>query len=294
MVEGRGEGEEKSVLRIASLLCVVVCVAATTPARAADDPALEAAFGIISNPAPGPAQTVGRHTNGCVLGAEALAPVGPGYRVVHPNQSRFWGHPALIATIRGLGESVAEQGLGLMLVADLGQPRGGPISGHGSHEVGLDADIRLNPWTEGEVPAAEIADPTEVYYVDDARSTAVNAKWGVAQTALVGSAAERPEVERIFAHPAIKKALCENATGDWNWLGKVRAWYGHRAHFHIRLGCPIGSPDCVEQSPVPKGDGCGAELDWWFTDEAYAPADPNAPKPVPPPLPAACAALLPQ
>ncbi|MBT5415421.1 MAG: penicillin-insensitive murein endopeptidase [Rhodospirillaceae bacterium] len=277
-----------------AILFAFLIFSATTPAQAVDDPALEAAFGRLSTPAPGPTRTVGRNTNGCILGAEALPLSGPGYRVVHPNQNRYWGHPDLIATIRGLGEAAAAQGLGLMLVADLGQPRGGPITGHGSHEVGLDADIRLNPWTEGELPAVEIADPTEVYYVDGARSTAVNSKWGAAQAALVRSAAERPEVERIFAHPAIKKAFCEGATGDRTWLGKVRAWYGHRAHFHIRLGCPVGSPDCVAQAPVPEGDGCGAELDWWFTDEPYAPGDPNAPKPEPPPLPAACTALLPR
>ena len=293
MREGWGGRYNKAISK-AFILLTVLGIALAAPAHAADDPDLEAAFGRFSTPVPGPAQTIGRHTNGCVLGAEALPLAGPGYRVVHPSQNRFWGHPDLIATIRGLGESMAAQGLGLMLVADLGQPRGGPITSHGSHEVGLDADIRLNLWTEGEVPDAEIADPTEVYYVDDVRSPAVNAKWSAAQTALIRSAAQRPEVERIFAHPAIKKALCESATGDRSWLRKVRAWYGHRAHFHIRLGCPSGSPDCVEQSPVPEGEGCGAELDWWFTDEPYAPADPNAPKPVPPPLPAACAALLPQ
>ena len=266
----------------------------TASARAVDDPALEAAFGRIAAPAPGPASVVGQHTNGCVLGAEALPLSDPGYRVVHPGQNRYWGHPALVETLRDLGGEAAGQGLGLVLVADLGQPRGGPIDGHGSHEIGLDADIRLNPWTDGEVPAAEIADPTEVYYVDDARSTAVNGKWGAAQAALVRSAAERPEVERIFVHPAIKKALCESESGARAWLGKVRPWYGHRAHFHIRLGCPADSPDCVAQEPPPAGDGCGAELDWWFTNEPYQPADPNAPKPVPPALPAACTALLPR
>ena len=157
-----------------AILFAVLVSAFSLPAHAIDDPDLEAAFGRFSTPVPGPAQTIGRHTNGCVLGAEALALNGPGYRVVHPNQNRFWGHPDLIAAIQGLGESVAAQNLGLMLVADLGQPRGGPITSHGSHEVGLDADIRLNLWTDGEVPAAEIADPTEVYYVEDARSTAVS------------------------------------------------------------------------------------------------------------------------
>ena len=42
------------------------------------------------------------------------------------------------------------------------------------------------------------------------------------------SSAPRPirEVERIFVHPAIKKALCQTKDTDRKWLGKVRPWLG--------------------------------------------------------------------
>src|ERR1700744_870911 len=56
--------------------------------------------------------------------------------------------------------------------------------------------------------------------------------------------AQEPSVQRIFVNPAIKKALCRDARGDRSWLSKVRPWWGHDYHFHIRTVCPPGSGDC--------------------------------------------------
>ena len=56
------------------------------------------------------------------------------------------------------------------------------------------------------------------------------------------------EVARIFVHPAIKKALCEGASQDRSWLRKIRPWWGHHYHFHVRLKCPSGYAGCKNQS----------------------------------------------
>jgi penicillin-insensitive murein endopeptidase len=113
------------------------------------------------------------------------------------------------------------------------------------------------------------------------------------QVALLKLVAEKPQVERIFVNPAIKKAICRDARGDRAWLSKIRPMYGHNYHFHIRLSCPAGEESCRAQEPPPQGDGCDKSLDWWFTDEALHP------KPVPPSkpvtlaqLPPACRAVL--
>ena len=90
-------------------------------------------------------------------------------------------------------------------------------------------------------------------------------------------------VERIFVNAAIKKALCREAGNDRGWLHKVRPWYGHDYHFHVRINCPADSPDCKPQDPVPAGEVCGKDLDHWFTDAVLHP------KP-PPPSPTAAAA----
>ena len=46
------------------------------------------------------------------------------------------------------------------------------------------------------------------------------------------------------------------------WLRKLRPWYGHHQHFHIRLHCPEDSPNCDPQGPLPKGLGCDG-LEWF-------------------------------
>jgi penicillin-insensitive murein DD-endopeptidase len=84
-------------------------------------------------------------------------------------------------------------------------------------------------------------------------------------------------VSRIFVNAAIKKALCETHKGE-PWMTKVRPWWGHDYHFHVRLHCPAGDAACEGQGPPPPGDGCDKSLNWWFTDEALHPK-PGKPKP---------------
>jgi penicillin-insensitive murein endopeptidase len=46
----------------------------------------------------------------------------------------------------------------------------------------------------------------------------------------------------------------------------------------MRLFCPSAQPECQGQAPPPPGDGCGKELDWWFTPEArHLPQGPAKP-----------------
>ena len=111
---------------------------------------------------------------------------------------------------------------------------------------------------------------------------------------MIRRAALDPRVERIFAAPGIKKKLCETAGGDRSWLRKVRPYYGHNEHIHVRLSCPAGTP-CRDQAAPPPGDGCGADLDYWFSAEPYK----KAPPPAKPPkqvmmsdLPPACRNVL--
>ena len=121
--------------------------------------------------------------------------------------------------------------------------------------------------------------------------------WTHAHTELIRAAAEDPAVERIFVNAAIKKALCREAGSDRAWLAKVRPWWGHDYHFHIRIYCPADSPQCEPQPPPESGEGCGHELDYWFTEAMLHPAPPTEPpKPGPGPtmagLPAACRQVL--
>ncbi len=73
---------------------------------------------------------------------------------------------------------------------------------------------------------------------------------------------------------------------------------GHFYHFHVRLTCQPGSPQCKGQPKVAAGDGCDKSLAWWFTDEPWKPAKPSKEPPKKPrpvmvsDLPKACAAVL--
>ncbi len=182
----------------------------------------------------------------------------------------------MIGLLEKLSRDAAKDGWPGLLVGDISQPRGGPmLTGHASHQVGLDADIWLTPmpkkrFTDAEresVSAVSMLKPDSLY-VDPK-------KWTPARTALIRHAASYPEVERIFVHPGIKKQLCDTVTGDRSWLGKVRPYWGHFYHFHVRLTCQPGSPQCKPQPKVAAGDGCDKSLAWWFTDEPWKPAKPS-------------------
>jgi penicillin-insensitive murein endopeptidase len=126
----------------------------------------------------------------------------------------------------------------------------------------------------------------------------VNDRWSRGQHELVKAAALDPRVDRIFIFPGAKVQMCADETGDRSWLRKVRPWWGHHEHIHVRIACPRGASACVDQNPPPPGDGCDNALEWQRNILNPPPPDPNAPPPAPrreltvADLPAQCAALL--
>jgi penicillin-insensitive murein endopeptidase len=115
-----------------------------------------------------------------------------------------------------------------------------------------------------------------------------------AHVVLLKAVAKEREVARIFVNPAIKRALCRDAGADRAWLSKIRPMFGHNYHFHIRLWCPPGDEGCADQEPPAPGDGCGAELDRWFSDEMLHPKPGGKPRPpmLMAQLPAECRKVL--
>ncbi|MEY3881992.1 MAG: hypothetical protein RIQ94_2788, partial [Pseudomonadota bacterium] len=88
------------------------------------------------------AQSIGTYNAGCISGAVSVPINGTGYQVMRLSRNRVYGHPDLKHYIESLGQTAARQHLGSLLIGDLGQPRGGPtLSGHRSHQSGLDVDI---------------------------------------------------------------------------------------------------------------------------------------------------------
>ncbi len=244
----------------------------------------------VTSPALGAPRAVGSYTAGCVQGAEALPPDGPGFQTMRRYRQRFFGHPTLMRYLYDLAAAATQQRLGLLSFGDLGQSRGGPTpSGHASHQTGLDVDIwfMLLP-NDQPLPAAERETISAPSFVQ-ADGRTLTSQWSPQHGQLLQRAARFDAVERIFVNAAIKQALCLQSPGA-PWLQKLRPWRGHDDHFHVRLRCPGGDAECQGQEPIPAGDGCGAELAWWFTEEARKPLKrTSAPKPL---LPAACTEIL--
>ncbi|WP_179131561.1 penicillin-insensitive murein endopeptidase [Candidatus Entotheonella palauensis] len=243
-------------------------------------------------PAPGAPRSIGAYTSGCIQGAQALPSTGPGFQTIRRSRQRFFGHPSLIQYIRELGHIMDTENLGILSIGDLGQARGGPMPyAHLSHQTGLDVDMWfwLQPKSRPMTPAErETAQPPSM--IANGRLALHPKRWTSRQMRLMEAAASFESVERIFVTPTIKQALCKAFPGA-AWLRKVRPWWGHRAHLHVRLRCPHGDPACVSQPPPPEGTGCDATLAWWFTDEARRPSGGKS-KPVP--MPEACQAVLAQ
>ncbi len=272
---------------------LVGLAALIAPAAAAQVPNSDALWSSFAEPTVGAPQVIGTYTNGCIGGAQSIALEGPGHVVIRPQRNRYWGHPSLIAFVNWLSEQAHREGLGVLMIADLGQPRGGPVTGHASHEMGLDVDIWLQILPSRDtLSPAEVAAPQEVSFVVESSLTVDRAIWTPAHVRLYQLAASYPGVERIFAHPALKQALCADAGVDRAWLNRVRPWYGHTGHMHVRLACPADSPQCRAQAPVPPGDGCGAEVDWWLAEGLHQRRGGGGGAGTPPPLPAACAMVM--
>ena len=251
-------------------------------------------FGQLRAPNAGAPRSIGKYEKGCISGAVPLPADGPTWQVMRPSRNRAWGHPVLIATIERLAASAAQAtGWPGLMVGDLGQPRGGPmITGHASHQVGLDADIWVVPMPDRRLTPQE-RDNMAARSIVTADGNGVDpAVWNPAYRRLYETVAKLPELARMFVNPAIKRQLCREAGADRDWLRKVRPWWGHDDHFHIRLNCPPGQTSCEDQAAIPPGDGCGKELDYWFTPEGRHPK----PSPPGPPLlvsqlPPECAAV---
>jgi penicillin-insensitive murein endopeptidase len=276
LIHGRLESAARLVRRIGAMplagLLAGLLAAQAVPGPAAAADAAKHIFGAMREPSLSPPEPHGSYSRGCLSGGVVLPETGPGWQAMRLSRNRNWGHPEMIAFIERLSRSALDLGWPRLLVGDISQPRGGPmVGGHASHQIGLDVDIwlRIPQVTAMSVDEREQISSNAVVRPD---RLGVNQYWHPVHHDLLRLAAKDPAVVRVFVNAAIKKALCEaEPPGDRDWLRKIRPWQGHDAHFHVRLNCPPGALDCVAQEPPPPGDGCGADLAWWFTDEALHP-----------------------
>ena len=269
-------------MALKAILSGIALVLGLLGSVAAADPLAKDVFGAQRLPAAVKPAVHGAYSRGCFAGGVAIATDGPAWQAMRLSRNRRWGHPDMIALLERFSREAVKDGWPGLLIGDVSQPRGGPmLTGHASHQLGLDADIWFVPMPAGR--RLSVAERETMDFVSMLKPNALvvdDRKWTPAHAAVLKRAAGYAEVERILVHPGIKKKLCDTVTGDRAWLRKVRPFWGHDAHFHVRIGCPAGSPGCKRQEAVAKGEGCDASLAWWFTDEPWrkstGPAEPRA------------------
>ncbi len=291
---------------------IVPPVKPTPPAATTAPPAVPAAppgppqvaakiqFGAAKTAAQLAPRAIGFYSRGCLAGGQKLAVDGPEWQAMRLSRNRNWGHPALVSFLERFASDARREGWPGLLIGDMSQPRGGPmLTGHASHQVGLDADIWFTPMPSRRLTRDEREEMSAVSMLAPGNLAVEPKTFSDAQVRLIRRASTFGEVERIFVHPAIKKALCEATATDVDrtWLHKVRPTWGHDFHFHVRIGCPPETIGCQPQPAPAADDGCGKELTDWFVLLTAPPKPEISPSPPPPPLtldklPADCRIVL--
>ncbi|HEY5715771.1 MAG TPA: penicillin-insensitive murein endopeptidase [Psychromonas sp.] len=226
----------------------------------------------VAEPYPSLPEAIGGYNNGCLAGAQTMPIEGRGFQVIHASHNRYYGHPELIQFIKDLGVKVKRSSGKDLLIADMSMPRGGDfLSGHASHQIGLDVDLWFRQVDKSFSPAQRET-PYSVNVVNQ-KLFKVNKNWQNAHATMIRLAAQDPRVARVFVNPAIKQQLCTMNWKNDNWLSKVRPWWGHSSHMHVRLMCPAGDNLCVNQPAPVNGNGCD-EIAWWKAEMAK----PNSPQ----------------
>lgn len=229
----------------------------------------------VKTPTEGPIEIHGSYANGCFSGGTTIATKGIGYEQVRPSRNRNYGAPSIAEFITSL-DQLGQKNDRIIILGDISQPRGGPANfGHASHQTGLDIDIWFEDRNQALSPnlIENLFTPSTV----NPTTGKINQFWRPFYRDLLYHAANYPETERIFVNPIIKAELCKSETNT-EWLEKLRPWYGHDSHFHVRLKCPTDSTTCIVQDPFPKGSGCDTNLSNWVNDQIKWTTQPQKPK----------------
>lgn len=274
----------------------LICLLMVTPAAA--EPIAKEQFGAQRQGSDQRPEPFGGYANGCAAGLVQLPETGATWQAMRLSRNRNWALPDTVDFIQDLSRDARRIGWAGIYVGDMSQPRGGPmLTGHRSHQSGLDADIWLYPTARMDLSVRERENISAIS-MRRANGAYVNQNWTPEHHELVKAAARDPRVARIFIFPGAKVQMCNDETGNTNWLRKVRPWWGHHYHMHVRLKCPRGARHCEDQAPPPPGNGCKDAENWVRDILDPPPPDPNA-KPRPPrrelqlaDLPTQCRAVL--
>ena len=242
-----------------------------------DDRVAKDLFGYTATGSSQRSESFGGYARGCQAGAVQLPETGDTWQSMRLSRNRNWAQPTAVSFVQNLSRFAATQaGWDGLYVGDMSQPRGGPmLTGHASHQTGLDIDVWMLPPNRLTLSNKERENLSSIS-MRRAAGAFTNSRWTPQHEAILKAAASGPRTARIFVFPGAKVEMCKNATGNRGWLNKIRPWWGHHYHFHVRLNCPASASDCIDQRPPPAGDGCADAQDWVDRILNPPPPDTNA------------------
>ena len=215
-------------------------------------------FGAAKTPAPLAARSIGFYAKGCLAGAAALPIDGPAWQAMRLSRNRNWGHPKLIALVEKLarrGQGATTAGRACWSATSPSRAAGPMLTGHASHQVGLDADIWLTPMPDraADRPGAR----GDVGDLDAGRRHESRVDPKVWTTAHVAPHQARRLLSggraRASSTPRSRRRCARRRQGQGSRAGwQGAAYWGHHYHFHIRIGCPDGSANCEAQPRVGR------------------------------------------
>ena len=246
------------------------------PLEHPDDPKTPAKqlFGRKTDRQDGQPRSIGYYTHGCLAGGVALPINGPTWQVMRLSRNRNWGHPAMIKTLEHLSNKAPSIGWKGFLVGDMAQPRGGPmITGHWSHQVGLDADVWLTPMPDRELTRQEREEMSATNVVNDKWNDVDPDVWSDKYIALYKMLAQEPRRraragqsgDQEGAVPRRQRRPLLAAQDPPGGRPQLPFPYPHRL--------PGGQPECKAQPATPNDEGCGSDLDRGSSGRRRAEAD---------------------
>jgi penicillin-insensitive murein DD-endopeptidase len=206
---------------------------------------------------------VGRPSAGALYGALKIPMKGKAIGVLpdHRGRNRNYATEALVKLLTAASTDLLKSDKRRVLVGDLSAKRGGKISGHASHQNGLDADLALFYVNAKGKPV----EAKKMVALDDA-GVSKNKKLSFDATTtwrLVAGLLQHPEVQvqYIFLYEPLKVLLLEAAKNDGasdallEMAGTIVRQPSdsslHDDHLHLRIYCPEDPESlCEDTGPI--------------------------------------------
>ena len=208
-------------------------------------------------------KSMGSPTEGHLLGGARLDDTPYLHVLPHdvPGDVR-WGLTPLVLMIDHGARTVQKKYPGAVLeVGHLSRAGGGDVGDHASHESGRDADIAY--YVKNNAEKQVFSDRMVPFKGDGTAPTWPGAKFDDAKNwALISSFVQDPaNVTHIFVSAPIRARLLAYAEKNGAapavrdraavLMMQPHGSLPHDDHFHVRIGCPSGQHECVE-NPQPK------------------------------------------